>query len=316
MKAKLYILISFLAAFMMSQTSAFAEVKFSDIQNHWGKKNITAMVEKKFILGYPDGTFKPDKEVTKLDTLILASRVLGVDNELNAKETISAENTYKTLLAKYNIYGKKEISFLLNRKVLISTELDAYLKGNNAKAYTKRYEAAIIFTKIMGKENDVKNKSFIILPFSDSQSIPRYAKPYVEFMNDQKIMQGVNKKEFQPNASLTRAQVAAILLRVSNMMRTQLAVEGTIRESDINNQVNKIEAENDTKIKNGIITEIYITKNPKLTILEGSKVVQYDMVTDALIKVNNKDSTIYDLRLGQKVEIIFDSNEITSVNAE
>lgn len=300
MKACRYIAITmvFAAAFMLQQIG-YAQVSLKDIDGHWAKKEITEMVEKKFILGYPDGTFKPDKEVTKLDALIMASRVLGVDNASNKEEAQAAEDTYSDLLSSYNIYGKREVSFLLSRKVLSDSELDAYIKGDNAKANTKRYEAAIIFTKIMGKENDVKNKTFVILPFMDSQQIPLSAKPYVEFMTNQEIMNGVTKTEFRPNDNLTRAQIAVMLLRVSNKLG------GTQTASDTSN--------NETTMT-GTISDLS-TSTRLLTVISGTASKSFTLLTNTSIKVDGSVTDYSALKKGFGVTVKTKGQEILEVNA-
>jgi hypothetical protein len=40
-------------------------VEFYDIQNHWGKDYIETLVNEGGIVGYPDGTFKPDSLIKR-----------------------------------------------------------------------------------------------------------------------------------------------------------------------------------------------------------------------------------------------------------
>ncbi len=299
MRIKRYILpLIVLLAAMFMQAGAYAEVDLNDIQTHWAKSEITQMVEKKMILGYPDGTFKPERMVSKLDTLILASRVLGVDREENKQEVSDAEETYKDSLSSYNIYGKKEIAFLLSRKVLLETELDDYLKGDNAKAYTKRYEAAVIFTKLMGKEKDVKNKTFVILPFTDSQQIPLHAKPYVEFMNNQEIMRGVTESEFRPNDAVTRAQVAVMLLRICNKMESA-GYEFPAGEQNVF-----------TGIISGVspLTNLLVVKN-------DSTSKNYTLLDSTPIKIDDKEADFDKLEVGFSVTVKTREEEILEVDA-
>lgn len=280
------------------QTAVYAETNFKDIKSHWAEKEIKEMVTNKIILGYPDGTFKPDNPVTKLDTLIMAARILGVDRTENSEEAIAAEETYKSMLSSYDIYGKKEISFLLNRKVFSKSEIDTYIKGENAKLNTKRYEAAIIFTKIMGKEKDIKNKTFVILPFMDSQQIPSAAKSYVELMNDEGIMKGITETEFRPNSSLTRAQVAVLLLRVKNKLGNQTAQNNTGTET----------------IFTGTID--YINRSTMLiTVKDSSGPKNFTLLTTTTVKVDNSISTINGLERGFSVTVKSNGTGVISVDA-
>ena len=54
---------------------------FPDIlQKHsWAEEAIDDMVSRSILKGFPDGTFRPDNGITKLDALIIASRIAGVD---------------------------------------------------------------------------------------------------------------------------------------------------------------------------------------------------------------------------------------------
>jgi S-layer homology domain len=38
---------------------------FPDIQNHWARPFIEALVEKDIVAGYPDGTFRPNKTIDR-----------------------------------------------------------------------------------------------------------------------------------------------------------------------------------------------------------------------------------------------------------
>lgn len=295
---KRIILTAALITMTLLNTVAYAETNFKDIKGHWAEKDIKEMVASKIILGYPDGTFKPDNSVTKLDTLIMASRILGVDKAENSEEVIAAEETYKSMLSSYDIYGKKEISFLLNRGVFSKSEIDTYIKGENAKSYTKRYEAAIIFTKIMGKEKDIKNKTFVILPFMDSQQIPASAKAYVELMNDEGIMKGMTETEFGPNSSLTRAQVAVLLLRVNNKLGNQTGQSTTGAETTFTGTIDYINRP----------TMLIVVKDSS-----GSK--NFTLPTTTPIKVDNAVSTINGLERGFSVTIKSNQTGVISVEA-
>ncbi|MBC7087246.1 MAG: S-layer homology domain-containing protein [Tissierellales bacterium] len=46
-----------------------------DTRNHWAKDEINTMVRRNVILGYPDGTFRPEDKITRAEFLILLSRI-------------------------------------------------------------------------------------------------------------------------------------------------------------------------------------------------------------------------------------------------
>lgn len=55
-----------------------------DIQTHWGKKYIDNLIGKGGITGYPDGSFKPNNQITKAEFMTIALRS-ALDGKVSAK---------------------------------------------------------------------------------------------------------------------------------------------------------------------------------------------------------------------------------------
>lgn len=58
-----------------------ADVKFSDVQNHWAKGSIQWAVAKDLAVGFPDGTFKPNRTLTEAEFVAMLVRVFDNSNE-------------------------------------------------------------------------------------------------------------------------------------------------------------------------------------------------------------------------------------------
>ncbi|MDB5054192.1 MAG: hypothetical protein JWM44_2242, partial [Bacilli bacterium] len=52
-----------------SQATSQAAISFSDISGHWAEKAILQAVQKGYVDGYPDGTFKPDGKVSRAELI-------------------------------------------------------------------------------------------------------------------------------------------------------------------------------------------------------------------------------------------------------
>ncbi len=56
---------------------------FSDISGHWAQKYIELAAGNGWINGYTDGTFRPDKKITRAETFSMINRVLGRQTDSN-----------------------------------------------------------------------------------------------------------------------------------------------------------------------------------------------------------------------------------------
>ena len=63
--------------FFEGDEEAVKEDAFPDIKNHWANYEINLAYAKKLIEGYPDGTFKPDQEITRAEAMTIVNRVLA-----------------------------------------------------------------------------------------------------------------------------------------------------------------------------------------------------------------------------------------------
>ncbi len=52
------------------------DASFTDIYEHWGQKEINTAANNGWILGYEDGTFKPDQLITRAEAMTIVNRVL------------------------------------------------------------------------------------------------------------------------------------------------------------------------------------------------------------------------------------------------
>ena len=54
------------------------DVTLSDISGHWAENNIKAFVAAGYILGYPEGDFRPDRAVSRAEVVTVLNRITGV----------------------------------------------------------------------------------------------------------------------------------------------------------------------------------------------------------------------------------------------
>ena len=70
--------------------------KFSDIATHWAKDEISIAYNNGWITGYPDGTFGPQRSITRAETMTLVNRVLNrqpeTEDDLLPNMTVWTDN--------------------------------------------------------------------------------------------------------------------------------------------------------------------------------------------------------------------------------
>lgn len=214
---------------------AFA-VTFNDVESDatvsWAKDSITKMTDAGYIKGYEDGTFRPYRAITKIESLILMSRMLGYENSEFSSVARAASTAYKSIASKYNTTYANEISYLMYCGVLKESDLVDYASAANANTQLLRYQAAVLMSKLMGADSEAKAYTVSTATYADDSAIPTTARPYVEYVSANNIMNGMDKTadgkaQFSPLTSLTRAQMATLLARMMDKLELKY-VSGTV----------------------------------------------------------------------------------------
>lgn len=226
-----------MASCLVTASAANKFTDFSQDKYSWAYTQVMDMVERGYITGYDDNTFKPDNSVTRLEVLALFSRAMGALDDENEEILKKAVDTFSDTLKPYGLtWGEKEICFLLYRDVLTLDDLNTYLKDKLKNEAMPRYEAAIIITKAMGGQKSATSSQSVTLDFSDQKDIPSNALQYVKYVSDNGIMTGMEDGTFSPNTSVLRSQMAVMLKRVVDKM-DYTVVTGKLSEVDVNGRI-------------------------------------------------------------------------------
>lgn len=288
MKLKRLISLFITVMLVVCSVATASAAVFPDLEGRhsWAEDAIEDMVSRGILKGYTDGTFKPDRAVTHLETLIIASRIMGVDEDANVEYREAAVSQYENVLSAYNIDYKDEVAYLLYCGVLTTDELSSYISDSTKNTSLKRYEAAVFLTKLVGGEDKALSNSVIVLDFKDSSSIPSSAKAYVKYVADTGLMNGVDDNNFSPNGELTRAMISTVMYRAENYM-DESTVEGTV-ESKGTGSV--------TIMSNGVSKNI-------------------ELPEDVVIKVDAKAVDADDLAIGQYIRVHYVGENIRYIDA-
>ncbi len=76
------LLLTLLAVLLMTN-AAYAQAP-PDIKGHWAEQQIGAWLDKGLVNGYPDGTFKPNKSITRAEFITMVNAAFGFKEDTAA----------------------------------------------------------------------------------------------------------------------------------------------------------------------------------------------------------------------------------------
>ncbi len=162
-----------------------------DIQGHWAQGNIEALVALGAVSGNPDGTFLPEKKISRAEfasMLVNAYKLQPGEAKVFADtETHWAREAISTAYANGIIGGYSEIQF--GPDDTITREQMAIMIVKAAKATTGTGSA----------------------DFSDSAAISAWAAPYVATAVENKFMSGYPDNTFGPAKGASRAEAVTVI---------------------------------------------------------------------------------------------------------
>ena len=86
---------------LMTGSAIAGNTEFTDTEGHWAEETIEWGIETDMVKGYPDGTFRPDREVTEAEFLTLMLRAYDAENG-NEEYDHWADSSYE-IAEEYNV---------------------------------------------------------------------------------------------------------------------------------------------------------------------------------------------------------------------
>ncbi|MBY0221838.1 S-layer homology domain-containing protein [Sporosarcina aquimarina] len=171
---------------------ARAAAQFSDVDTHWAKKEILYLSDRNIIGGYPDGTFKPNQPITRVQAASMLAKAL----KLSLSEDTSTE--FKDVAKTSPHY-----------QVLATMNELGILRGDNGYIRpgekTSRAQMAAILRRSFNMPLD-KQATFIdVTP-------AHWAYQDINGIAKQRVAGG-SKGKYMPADYVTRAQFSAFLVR-------------------------------------------------------------------------------------------------------
>lgn len=188
-------------------------VGFSDVPTgKWYTDSVEFCVDKGYVSGYKDGSFKPNNNITRAELAVILNQLLGLTSHGNNSFTDVENNKWYT----------DPVLNCANAGIITGYGNGRFGPFN----YVTREQAAVIFCKAFNISN-----TYAPMIFRDYSSISSWARDSVASISEVNLMTGMGNNTFSPKTALTRAQVATIIyanskrdLNVENMLSSMDAV--------------------------------------------------------------------------------------------
>ncbi|MBQ8525150.1 MAG: S-layer homology domain-containing protein [Clostridia bacterium] len=266
-------------------TTAYAA--FPDVPEdryNWAVEAINSMADEGIIKGYEDGTFQPEKSISKLEGLVLIARVLGCDASENEIFMDEAKYMYKDIIEDYELsFGENELAYLLLKGVITEEELEVYVGDGNSGTPLMRYEVAMLLTKALDAEDNLPSAS--ALTYADADSVPATAKKYVRYVTEQGLMNGMEDNKFSPNTGVTRAQAAVLLKKLQNKTNYQFRT-GTVVEMDTVTSIIRLKDSEGSTISHSILPNVILR-------YDGERITKAEIASGYNASITYKDAEVY-----------------------
>lgn len=191
---------------------------FSDVpQDHWAVGDIESMAEKGILKGYGGGLYKPDNQVTALETLAICSRLLQVGGAVKSDIADAWESTVKTILKGEDTWAYGELALALEAGIVTQGELKAFVQAGTLKSPAKRQDVALWLVRAMQASPQAERLQSATLSFDDFKDISKDRVGYVAYLTQNGIVLGANNK-FLPLNGVKRSEVAAFAARTLKFM--------------------------------------------------------------------------------------------------
>lgn len=208
----------FLTAVMMLSMAVPALAGSSSKENletHWAKDSIGKWQQNGVLKGYPDGSFKPDHNVTRAELTSIINKLFGF--------SASAESQFSDV--PQGAWYAKDLAV---------AKQAGYYKGfpdNNAKADTKlsRQDTAVLLASVFSLEPASGAAAHV---FTDSADISLYANEAIQALKG--ALNGYPDGSFRPERPVTRAELLSI---VDRLVSRYYNGAGTVAGGDIQGNV-------------------------------------------------------------------------------
>ena len=170
-----------------------------DMSSHWSRDTVDSLVYREGIGGYPDGTFRPNNDISRAEfvKIIAASLNLSTASGTSFKDTAAH-------------WAKDNIESAVKQGIILPTEYEnGYFNPNTP---VTREEIAVMLSRTLGLDRE--EPSDYNLFFTDVEEITLKWFNHIAKTAEKGIIRGYPDGTFRPRAFATRAEASVMIVRM------------------------------------------------------------------------------------------------------
>lgn len=170
---------------------------FSDLfDTHWAKGSIIELVTNKILTGYPDGTVKPDLQVTRAEMAVMIIKAAGIvpseKPELKFKDS-----------SEIGDWAAGYIQAAVEKKIIVGYEDNTFRPSNKL---TREEMVVMVMKAYMYEAIEVAQ-----FTFTDKGDIGSWSYGYIAKSVELKFVAGYPDNTFKPKKEVTRAEASTVI---------------------------------------------------------------------------------------------------------
>ncbi|MFC4103399.1 S-layer homology domain-containing protein, partial [Paenibacillus xanthanilyticus] len=177
--------------------------EFADAKGNWAKDAVNDMGSRMIVNGFEDGLFRPNQVMTRAEFAEMMVRGLGLklDDGKAPFDDISASNWYndavKTAAGYALISGFEDGTFRPQDKITREQAMAILARAMKLSGLTNKLQT--------------ENADNLLNPFMDAGDVSAWAKSSISDALQSGIVTGKNNRMLDPQANITRAEVAVMI---------------------------------------------------------------------------------------------------------
>lgn len=244
--------------------AAALSFQFPDVtSSHWAHSYVTKLALQGIIQGDDRGRYNPESKVSQQDAVILAIRMMGLEQEALDVKT---DNT--VLPFTVTDYARGYVITAIEHGLIVIREETSSGSGTSwgTREASREWVAKLVI-RALDRQSEANNKKSQSSGFADNNNISDDAVGYINEAVSLKIVDGFEDNTFKPKQAVTRAQMATFISRAEphSPVQSDKVTVGTVSKVSASS-IELIDEKGQTRIfKTVSDTVFYNASNDKIS---------------------------------------------------